>query len=63
MLGGGSRGGALCIAGIFVGGVVNRRSFPTSYSRSYWGVEFHRDLMFAASSGVIGRWYISLADS
>ena len=56
LLGGGTGGGSLGVAGLFVGGVEKRRSLPTSSSRSSWGVELQRDLMSAASSGVIVIW-------
>ena len=37
-------------------GVVKQRRLPTSSSRYSCGVELQRNLIFAASSGVIVRW-------
>ena len=48
-------GGPLLISGLFVGDVSKHRRFPTSFSRSYWSVVLQRNLMFAASSGIIVR--------
>ena len=45
----------LWISGIFVGGVLKQRIFSTYTSRSPWSLELQRNLMFAASSGVIMR--------
>ena len=45
----------LWISGICVGGVVKQGILPTSTSSSSWIVELQRNLIFAASSGVIFR--------
>ena len=54
---------ALCIAGLFMGGVVKKRRFP---EYSYWsslGAELQRNLMFSPSYVVILIWDILLMDS
>ena len=55
LLGEGPGGVPLWIGGLFVVGVLKQRIFPTSSSRSSWGVALQRYLMFANSSGVIVR--------
>ena len=47
---------ALCIAGLFVGGVVKKRRFQNYNFRSSWGMELQRNLMFSPSSVVIVIW-------
>ena len=53
LLGGYPGWGPLLISGIFAGGVVKQRRFPTSSSRSSCSVELQRNLIFDASYGVI----------
>ena len=51
----GPGGVPLWIVNMFLGGVMKHMIFPTSSSRSSWGVELQRNLMFATSSDVIVR--------
>ena len=53
----------LCLAGLFMGGVVKKRRFPEYSSRYYLGAELQRNLMFSGSSVVIVRWESLLMDS